>query len=106
MNTSRGRDPGDDNTVARARENEERFAAANADIATTADALHVRELVPFLCECSNVRCTEIIQVSLAAYVDLRSQESTFILLTGHEDANVEQVVGRTNGYLLVQKPQP
>ena len=105
MNTSRGRDPGD-NTVAKARENEERFAAANAQIGTAADALHIQESVPFLCECSNMRCTEIIQVSHAAYVDLKSQESTFILLTGHEDADVEQVVGQRNGYLLVQKAQP
>ena len=106
MSSNDGRDPGehtrDHLTAGRARENEERFAAANAEIATTAEALQIEELVPFLCECSNTRCTKIIQLSLATYADLRSQESTFVLLSGHEDRNVEQVVGRTDGYLLVQ----
>ena len=90
--------------LAKSRENEERFAAANAQIRDTALSLEInRSLVPFLCECSDVGCTQTIQVSLAAYDAARAQPGAFLLLAGHDDNRVERVIGRTDGYVLVEK---
>lgn len=94
--------------LVKSRENEERFAAANAQIAAKAETLEMNgNLVPFLCECSDRECTEIVQLSLSEFRAARSHSDTaFILLHGHDDTNVERVIAHTDRYLLVEKGQP
>jgi len=86
----------------RMRENEERFARANAAISAKADELAV-ERVPFLCECSDARCTDIISLSLTEYRAAKTQPGAFMLVPGHEDANVERVVRDGDEFVLVEK---
>ena len=90
--------------LAKSRENEERFAAANAQIREKALSLETDPgLVPFLCECSNVRCTQIIRLSLDDYETARARLGAFLLIAGHDDRRVEQIIARTDGYVLVEK---
>ena len=90
--------------LAKSRENEERFAAANAQINQKAESLQMNdELIPFLCECSELECTQIIRLSLADFQAARAQTGTFILLADHDDASVERIIEQTDGYLLVEK---
>jgi hypothetical protein len=59
--------------------------------------------VPFLCECSNVDCTETIRLRLTTYREARGRGDAFILRKGHNDPRVERIVGNVAGYILVEK---
>lgn len=103
----KGGDGLDRSELAKSRENEERFAAANAQISQKAESLQMNDvLVPFLCECSDRGCTQIMRLSLVDYRAARAQTGAFILLADHDDASVERVVDQTDGYLLVEKFSP
>jgi hypothetical protein len=86
----------------RSRENEERFARANGEIERKAVELGIHR-IPFLCECSDLRCTEVIQLTLADYRAAKGQENVFLLLPGHVDASIEHVVQNGHGFVLVRK---
>jgi hypothetical protein len=85
----------------RMRENEERFAHANGKIHDSAVRLKV-DPVPFFCECSTLDCTELIYVTLEAYEAVR-ESNRFMLLPGHDDPDVEQVIDERGSYLVVEK---
>ena len=86
-----------------AQRNEEAFANANERIRRSAELVDFEEAVPFLCECSQSTCTEIVRLSLETYREVSEGGQTFILRPGHEDATVERVTGRRDGYVLVEK---
>ncbi len=68
-------------------------------IAQAEDA-HVFE---FLCECSNIDCTLRVNLTLAAYEHARNDPTSFIVATGHELPEIEEVVFRGDGYQVVRK---
>jgi hypothetical protein len=88
---------------ARVRKNEETFAKANEQIRTSAEQYDFDEAVPFLCECSEVSCTESIRLSVTDYREARGYGPVFILLPGHDDPHVERIVAHRQGYVLVEK---
>jgi uncharacterized protein (UPF0548 family) len=57
----------------------------------------------FVCECGNGDCEDIIQVELSSYEEVRRDPCLFLVHPGHEVADVEDVVQRTDGYLVVRK---
>jgi hypothetical protein len=57
----------------------------------------------FLCECGSAACTEHIHMSLAEYEAVRSDKTTFAVVSGHEEPSVEVVVERRPGYDVVRK---
>jgi hypothetical protein len=87
----------------RVRENEETFAKANEQIRASAEQYNFDQAVPFLCECSDVNCTESIRLSLTGYRKARAGGVAFILLPGHDDPHVERIVDHGDGYVLVEK---
>lgn len=87
--------------VDRSRKNEERFAQANEEIKEVADGLAV-EPIPFLCECSSLRCLEVILVPFDTYRRVREQ-GRFLLSPGHDDPHVEAVVEDCGAYVVVEK---
>jgi hypothetical protein len=89
----------------RSRENEERFARANGEIERTASRMELQGPVPFLCECSETRCTEIIHLSLDSYRAAKADGALFMVLPGHIDAKVERIVSEGDGFVLVEKYQ-
>src|SRR5262245_26152391 len=56
----------------------------------------------FVCECSNADCTERLHVSLSVYESVRAEPRRFLLVPGHE-GEVDQVVERGDGYVIVEK---
>jgi hypothetical protein len=86
-----------------ARQIEEAFAKANEKIRASAERSEFVGLVPFLCECSRVSCTETIRLSLTTYRELRGRGDVFILLAGQADLKVERVIMVGAGYVLVEK---
>lgn len=87
----------------RVRENEETFASANERIRASAERYDFDQLVPFICECSNTTCTETIRLSVETYRQAKDGGDAFILLSGHEDSQVEKIVAHGDGYVLVEK---
>jgi hypothetical protein len=57
----------------------------------------------FLCECGNSACTEDIALTAAALQHLHAENGLFVVLAGHEIPDVETVVDRHNGYLVVRR---
>ncbi len=59
--------------------------------------------IEFLCECSNPDCIETLVLTNAFYEHVRSRATLFVLAEGHERLEVERVVDRGPGYVLVEK---
>lgn len=61
------------------------------------------DLTGFVCECSREDCTELIEITYARYEAVRSDPRRFLLRPGHEDLDVDRVVERHTGFLVVEK---
>jgi hypothetical protein len=57
----------------------------------------------FVCECGNSSCAERVQLSLAAYEEIRAEPTRFFVIKGHEQPEYEKVVSEGRGYLIVEK---
>src|ERR671930_749536 len=57
----------------------------------------------FLCECGDDNCTEKVRLTFAAYEDVRSDETHFVVFPGHEKQGVEDVVAHGDSYRIVRK---
>src|SRR5690242_11091808 len=60
------------------------------------------QLQAFICECSQIGCTESVHVSLATYSQVRGDPTTFLVLPGHQDPEAEEVLVRLPEYLIVR----
>ncbi len=61
--------------------------------------------LPFLCECPQVGCTEILRLTFPAYQRVRADRRLFVCAPGHvasADAT-ERVVEEGPGYVVVEK---
>jgi hypothetical protein len=63
-------------------------------------------LPEFVCECPDDTCTERISLPLAVYERVRSDPHLFLLRPGHEQPEVEHVVERGDGFVIVRKDSP
>jgi hypothetical protein len=59
--------------------------------------------VAFRCECGSLGCNRLVEVTLAAYTQVRADPRHFVLLPGHEIPSVEVVVDGGAGYIVVEK---
>jgi hypothetical protein len=58
----------------------------------------------FHCECgSEGGCPEVVWMKLAEYEVVREQDDRFALAPGHENKELEQVVARTDRFVIVDK---
>jgi hypothetical protein len=93
-----------DERVAR---NELAFRQANESLRTVFEGAvaddQPDEAFPFLCECGERLCTEVVPVSLEAYGQVRSHPARFVILPGHKQLDSEQVVESAQGYQVVEK---
>lgn len=89
----------------RAARNEALFREVNENLARLEQrhgATSTAEPV-FLCECANADCIEHVPVGLDVYARVRSQPRHFLIIPGHEDAQLERVVETHPDYLIVEK---
>jgi hypothetical protein len=59
--------------------------------------------LPFICECADASCTQIIRVRLDEYAAVRQHPRRFLVADGHADKDVGVVVERMVGYVVVEK---
>jgi hypothetical protein len=87
--------------------NQSRFRSANERLRRAADSHRFRreDRVPFLCECADDNCREIVMLTIADYEHIRSHPTWFLLVAGHEDedATQERIVDAERGYTVVEK---
>ena len=89
----------------RAARNEALFREVNENIAHLEERFGTTEAEPvFICECFNPDCTEqLASVDLEIYERAREDPRRFLVLPGHHDPRVEQVVESHDDYLIVEK---
>ena len=64
--------------------NERLFRDANERIAERRDDLELVDgLTPFLCECEDETCTEIVRLDVSDYRRVRREPFTFVVVPGH-----------------------
>ncbi len=78
------------------------FRAANERLRTHIERIIYRGPRPVLCECSDPGCMELLHVAPEEYRRVR-EAGNFVVLNGHESLEIERVVARQNGYLIVDK---
>ena len=59
--------------------------------------------VEFVCECSNTECIESVELTLAAYERIRSTSTWFVIKRDHDIPQIERIVSRDDGYVVVEK---
>lgn len=94
----------------RIAENETRFRAANEDLRGAGLRLGIdgAQPSPFICECGDPSCTQIVRLTLAEYEQVRSDPNTFAVVLGHDDPATERivtgdVVDRNDRFAVVKK---
>ena len=60
-------------------------------------------LVGFVCECPNEDCGETLEVTRRQYEAVRDDPRRFLVLPGHEDADVARIVERHTQFLVAEK---
>lgn len=86
----------------RAAQNEVFFRRANEILGVKRQELDIQGASPFLCECGDPTCTELIKLSLEQYEHVRTRANWFLVGTGH-DEEIARTVERHDGYAIVEK---
>lgn len=89
----------------RAARNETVFRAANELLRERTRELADLERRPYLCECSDPRCTDVLLLTEEEYRAARSHPRRFLVVRGHAHEG-EVVVDAADGHELVEKPGP
>jgi hypothetical protein len=96
-----------DLTHERIAENQASFREANELIEAAAHNMGLPGQVPFICECSDPECMEIVRLDLDAYEDVRQHPRRFFAAPGHAapslKAGASVVAKECPGYTLVDK---
>lgn len=91
--------------VERIARNDAIFREANEGIGEAAEDRQVDMRIPFICECADPSCREIVPLKLDEYRQIRSDPRHFVNVSGHE-ATAQgwvEVVARTDGHVTVEK---
>jgi hypothetical protein len=86
--------------------NEARYREVNERVAEVVEQFQEgesRRPVGFICECGAIGCTESIEMSSAEYEAIRAEPTRFLVVPGHKRPEIENVVERQSGYLVVEK---
>lgn len=61
--------------------------------------------MPFICECANPTCSEIVQLELSEYEEVRADSRHFFNVPGHQAAaqGAAAVVAERDGYVIAEK---
>jgi hypothetical protein len=80
------------------------FRDVNERIAESAERFDASR-TEFVCECADPNCTHRVEASLAEYEEVRAEPTTFLLLPGHEQGDIERVVADRGRFRVVEKVQ-
>lgn len=92
----------DDEIERRIAANEARFREVNEAIAR-GQWPGEEDAVGFLCECAQLGCNRLIELTSPEYEGVRAHSRRFVVLPGHERVGTEMIVETRPGYLVVEK---
>ena len=88
----------------RAAQNELVFRAVNEQILKMTDRFRAQlSDIDIVCECCEVSCVGTIRVRAEEFTKFERQDGMFVVLPGHEDPSVEDVIERKKDYVVVLK---
>lgn len=88
----------------RAARNESLFREVNRNIAVLEERHGSTPAEPvYICECAKAGCVDQLAVEPEDYRRVRENPRWFFLVPGHEDPQLERIVERHPGYLVVEK---
>lgn len=92
-------------TAERVARNDAIFRDANEGIRDAAEEHRIEGPIPFVCECADPTCRELLRLLLAEYAEVRSNPRHFLNAPGHHVAahGWAEVVKRYDGYTVVEK---
>lgn len=93
----------DDELQRRLASNETVFREVNEGIERGQWPGESADPVRFRCECARLGCNLLLELTLAEYEQVRSHPRRFLMIDGHEVPELEKVVQREPGYVVVQK---
>jgi len=82
--------------------NESIFREVNERIEEVGESADRRRL-EFVCECQDLGCAQRIELALGEYEAIRAQPTHFLVVSGHQQPEVDRVVRERDGYLVVEK---
>jgi hypothetical protein len=84
-------------------QNESTFRRANEDLERKARALSFGEQpTPYLCECENPHCTEVVMLTRSDYEGVRSDPRRFLIVPGHE-APEDRLIDEFDEFFVIEK---
>ena len=85
--------------------NQATFREANERINAAAGVYRLDIPVPFICECADPTCSEVVRLQVAQYEEVRSESRHFLNAPGHHAASqgAAVVVEERDGYSIVEK---
>ena len=86
----------------RVANNEAVFRAVNREIERAAQEVSDGDL-EVLCECGRDGCRGVIPLTVAEYDRVHGETDRFVVLPGHETLEIENIVERTDRYVVVDK---
>jgi hypothetical protein len=87
----------------RAARNEEIFRGVNERIEAGAEQHGVEAPMPFHCECGRATCVGTIDIRPPDYERVVRERYRFVLIPGHEESAIEQVVEHHSDFVVVEK---
>ena len=89
--------------AAHVAENESIFRRANEKLEERFRELEAEGLTPFLCECGDATCTQVIRLTINEYEGVRGHAAHFAIVSGHQILVAERVVEQNERYDVVEK---
>jgi len=83
--------------------NEALFREINERLESRVPSSDGDDVLSILCECANAECTERISVTSDEYAAVRADSRQFVLVPGHENVDIEEVVTRNDRFEIVRK---
>lgn len=83
--------------------NEALFRDVNEAIQSGKTPADMGSRASFRCECGQLGCNDLIELTVGAYERVRSNPRRFFVTPGHEQAVDESVVETHPGYVVVEK---
>lgn len=83
--------------------NESSFRLINEDIRRGRDADDEATRIGFVCECGQLECSRLIELTTPEYERVRSDSCQFVVVKGHEIPWVENVVDANDRYAVIRK---
>ncbi len=94
-----------DGLMERIARNNATFREANERIGAAAGAYGVDTPVPFICECADSGCSDVIRLTLEQYEEVRADSRHILSVPGHESAaqSAAVVIAERDGYVIVEQ---